>query len=211
MGQRNSKKEEKPMGTASMTTGQFREFAGAVLRSLPDDLDPTTVQGWIENQDSLRKALREALMPDDGKPADNTYPLSVDYGRSVENGVKAGCYDVVNSDITSRNFTTNRKGTAEVAVELVHFNRYVSTNEALRELNRMGYRPAELHELLAFGEKYPEVQREFPVVALGSVWHGRDGCRYVPYLDWFGSERYLDLFWIEFDWYEVCRFAAVRK
>jgi len=34
-----------------------------VLRSLPDDLDPTTAQGWIENQEALHKALREALVP----------------------------------------------------------------------------------------------------------------------------------------------------
>ncbi|MBI4123031.1 MAG: hypothetical protein HY458_01550 [Parcubacteria group bacterium] len=46
-----------------MTTGQFREFAGAVLRSLPDDLDPTTAQGWIENQESLRRILHESLVP----------------------------------------------------------------------------------------------------------------------------------------------------
>jgi len=198
------------MGTASMTTGQFREFAGAVLRSLPDDLDPTTAQGWIENQENLRKILREALMPD-GKPAGNTYPLSVDYGRTVEDGVKAGRYDWVNSDITSRNFPTQRKGTAEVAVVLINFNRYVSTDEALRELDRMGYRPAELHELLALGEKYPEVQLNFPIVALGSVWHGRLGCRFVPYLGRVGSKRTLSLGWVGDGWSEVCRFAAVRK
>jgi hypothetical protein len=147
----------------------------------------------------------------DGKPAGNTYPLSVDYGRSVEDGVKTGRYDWVNSGITSRNFPTKRKGTAEVAVELVHFNRYISTDEALRELDRMGYRPAELHELLAFGEKYPEVQREFPVVALGSVWRDWNGDRDVPCLYGDGSTRRLGLGWVERGWDGVYRFAVVRK
>ena len=56
------------MGTAStMSTGQFREFAGAVLRSLPDDLDSTVAQEWIENQDSLRKVLRGVLVPEMSK------------------------------------------------------------------------------------------------------------------------------------------------
>ena len=204
-----------------MTTGQFREFAGAVLRSLPDDFDPTTAQGWIENQESLARVLRETLLPD-GKPAGlpaeastqagNIYHLSVDYGRSVEDGVRAGRYDWATSDdINSRNFPTKRKGTAEVEVELVHFNRGISTDEALGELDRMGYRPAEVHELLAFGEKYPKVQREFPIVALGSVWQDRNGDRSVPCLGRDGSERGLSLDWVEDDWYEVYRFAAVRK
>jgi hypothetical protein len=145
------------------------------------------------------------------KPSDNIYPLSVDYGRSVEDGVKAGRYDWVNSDITSLNFPTKRKGRAEVVMELVHFNRYISNDGALRELDRMGYRPAELHELLAFGEKYFEVQLEFPVVALGFVWRGRGGGRFVPYLFRDGSKRYLYLGWIGDGWDEIYRFAAVRK
>jgi len=197
-------------GTASQVTGSYVEFQAAVLQALPRDIDSDVALGWTQNGESLARVLREALTPDN-KPAGNTYPLSVDYERSVEKGVKAGRYDWANSDITARNFPTERNGTAEVAVELVHFNRHVSTDEAFRELDRMGFRPAELHELLAFGEKHPEVQREFPVVALGSVWQFRYGSRFVPYLSGGDSERGLYLGWIGFDWFEVCRFAAVRK
>ena len=148
-----------------------------------------------------------------GKPASSTYPLSVDYGRSVEKGVKAGRYDWVNClfDIASRNFSTERKGTAEIVVELIHFNRNISIDKAFSQLDRMGFRPAEIHELLAFGEKYPKVQRKFPVVALGSVWQYQFGNRRVPYLHGSGSERGLYLYWIEYGRLEVDRFAAVRK
>jgi hypothetical protein len=197
-------------GTASQVTGSYVEFQAAVLRALPRDVNPDVALGWTQNGESLARVLREALTPD-GKPAGNSYPLSVDYGRSVEDGVKAGRYDWANSNITSRNFPTKWKGTAEVTVGLAHFNRYVSTDETLRELDKIGMRPAELHEFLAFGEKYPEVQREFPIVALGSVWQGRLGIRRVPYLRRDGSMRGLDLYWIVHDWSEVCRFAAVRK
>ncbi|HEY4476338.1 MAG TPA: hypothetical protein VI954_02465, partial [Candidatus Paceibacterota bacterium] len=97
-------------------------------------------------------------------------------------------------------------------VELVQFNRYISTDEALRELDKVGMRPAELHELLAFGEKYPDVQREFPIVALGSVWDDQIGYRcFVPYLHGNGLGRRLFLNWVEGDWREFYRFAAVRK
>jgi len=141
----------------------------------------------------------------------NAYLLFVDYGKSVEDGVKAGRYNWSNPNITSKNFPTKRKGTAVVEVELVHFNRYIWTAEILHKLDKMGCRPAELHELLAFGEKHPEAQQEFPVIALGSVWRDRNGHRNVPYLYEFGSKRLLGLDWIEEAWIRICRFAAVRK
>lgn len=46
-----------------MSKGQFAEFAAAVLRSLPWDLDVPMAQGWIENRAALTKVLREALVP----------------------------------------------------------------------------------------------------------------------------------------------------
>ena len=161
--------------------------------------------------DYASRGLQDIIEGKYGKAACNTYPLSVDYGRSVEDGVRAGRYDWANSDITSCNFLTKRKGMAEISVEIINFARYISTDGVLRELDRMGYRPAELHELLAFGEKYPDVQREFPIVALGSVWRHRYGDRGVPYLRRHGSGRPLNLHWVEDGWREFCRFAAVRK
>ena len=197
-------------GTTSQVTGSYVEFQTAVLRALPRDIDSDVALGWTKNGESLARILREALTPN-GKPAGNTYPLFVNYDLSVEDIVKLGRYDWANSDITAKNFPTTRAGKAEVAVELIHFNCYVSTKNALSKLNRMGYRPAELHELLFFGEKYPNVQREFPIVALGSVWQFRYGNRLVPYLYGNGSERNLCLNWVGGDWSEIYRFAAVRK
>ena len=137
--------------------------------------------------------------------------ISANYGMSVEDAVALGRYDWANSDIASKNFSTKRTGKANLTIELPHFNRTISTEGALRELDRMGMRSAELHELLAFGEKYPDVQREFPIVALGSVWRSRDGGRHVPCLSGGGSGRSLRLRWIVSGWNDVYRFAAVRK
>jgi len=197
-------------GTTSQVNGSYVEFQAAVLRALPRDIDSDVALSWTKNGELLARILREALTPN-GKPAGNTYPLSVDYDLSVENAVKLGQYNWTNGDITGKNFPTTRTGKVEVVVELIRFNCAISTKDAQRELDQRGYRPAELHELLAFGEKYPELQRQFPIVALGSVWRGRRGYRYVPCLDGDGSERSLDLDWIGGDWYEVYRFAAVRK
>ncbi|KKU94875.1 MAG: hypothetical protein UY24_C0007G0001 [Parcubacteria group bacterium GW2011_GWA1_48_11b] len=204
-----------------MTTGQFREFAGAVLRSLPDDLDPTTAQGWIENQESLARVLRETLLPD-GKPAGlpaeasaqagNIYLLSVDYGRSVEDGVRAGRYDWANSDINSRNFPTERKGVAEVVVELIHYNKTMTSEQVLADFKERGLKPAPLEVGLALGIEKPNLQREFPIVLLGSGWRSGDGRRFVPCLSGWGNDgRGLGLGCFESDWSEFYRFLAVRE
>ena len=145
------------------------------------------------------------------RKATNVFSVFVDYGRSVADLVAAGKYDWKSDNVNDKNFTASRLGADTVDVQLVHFNRIVSTEEALKELDNQGLRAIDLHELLSIGAKYPNLQREFPIVALGSVWQDRYGPRYVPYLDGLGSERDLHLSWVGDDWSELCRFAAVRK
>jgi hypothetical protein len=65
-----------------METDQFAELMSAVARSLPRDMDTTTVQGWITNQDALAKVLRDALIPFEEKP-DETPRMTVG-GRTYE-------------------------------------------------------------------------------------------------------------------------------
>lgn len=140
-----------------------------------------------------------------------SYPVAINYDRSVEDGVKAGNYDWKNDDITSKNFLSQKSGTKEAMVELFHYGKDMSTDKVLADLDKQGYRPTTLKELLALGEKHPDLQREFPIIGLGSVWQYSNGYRYCPYLYWDGSERYLDLYWVGNRWYDCCRFAAVRK
>ena len=187
-----------------METNQFAEFVSAVVKQLPRDISPTAAQGWIQNQEALANALRKALAP--------AYRLVVDYAQSLAQMIAAGRYDYANSDITSGNFpTTANDGKQEVVVELAHFGRDMESDAVLKKFEARGLRAATLPELLAFGATYPEKQREFPIVALGSVWQGRGGGRDVPCLDGGGSGRELDLDWDGHRWFGSCRFAAVRK
>lgn len=139
------------------------------------------------------------------------YTILVDYAVSIEEMVRLGKYDWANSDITTGHFPTKRVGKAEMEVELIHFNRSISSEEALKEMDKMGYRAAEAHELLAFGAKYPDVQREFPIVALGSVWRRLRGYRRVVCLGRGDTGRGANLIWFEGGWYGIWRFVAVRK
>ena len=157
-----------------------------------------------------------ALIVQAGKPieklAENCYKVLVDYGQTLQQMIANGKYDYANSDINSTNFPTTGNGKQEVVVELVHFGRDMESSAVLKEFESRGLRAATLPELLAFGAIYPEKQREFPIVVLGSVWQDRDGSRYVPCLFRCGSKRRLGLGWGDGRWDDhFCRFAAIRK
>ena len=138
------------------------------------------------------------------------FTLAVNYGEPVEALAARGKYDRENGNIISTNFPTKQKGAAKVAVELVNFNRSIPTKEAFVELDEREFRPAELHELLALGIEQPDLQRQFPIVAIGSCWRDLDGRRRVPCLHGDGNGRDLDLFHSEGAWNERYRFLAVR-
>src|SRR3989344_3384599 len=99
-----------------------------------------------------------------------TYPVVIDYGKTIEEMVATGHYDWSNSDISSGNFPVSGNGTANANLELVHLNKDASSEGGVAYLESLGMRPATIAELLVFGATYPEVQREFPVIALGSSW-----------------------------------------
>ncbi len=156
-----------PSEVPAEVPGYFVRLVGAVICQLPRDIDPATAKKWIDAQGELKWVLREALLG--GKEID-TYPLIVDYGMSLEQMVKNGRYNWSHENITSKKFPTRRTGKAEIVIKLVRLNLSVHTSTAIEELNKeKGFRLAEPCELLAFGEKYPYVQRKFPVVALGFV------------------------------------------
>jgi hypothetical protein len=161
-----------------------------------------------ENGDGLADKIVDLLA--DSRKTVNGYPVTVDYRQSLKAMIQVGRYDWVNSDITEKHFPIT-PGPKDVSIELVHFDRVMSSDDVLAELDCRGLRPATLAELLAFGAKYPEKQREFPVVALASVWRCSGGFRRVPFLWSDAGERSLGLGWLAFWWSALCRFAAVRK
>ena len=141
----------------------------------------------------------------------STYPVTVDYSRSMEQMVAAGEYNTKNDNITQEHFPLQGSDQIEVELHLVHLNRDASTDSVLAELDRRGLRPAILAELLAFGAKHPNFQKEFPIIALGSVWQNWGGYRSVACLGSWGGARSRSLGWVAGGWSGCCRFLAVRK
>lgn len=139
-----------------------------------------------------------------------TFKVLVDYTKSLKQMIKAGKYDWVNNDITNDHFHITGSGQKEVEITLFHFNRGISSDGAIAEMEKAGYRPAFVEELSALGAAEKELQKQFPINALGSVWRCPCGGR-VPSLHWRGAERRLGLSWFEGGWAEHWRFSAVRN
>ncbi len=165
------------------------------------DIAEAVVRGTVPAREELRKFLGLLGV---------FFQLIVDYTMSLSDMVSAGQYDWVNPEITEANFPKTRTGSISLNAELLHFNRTISSENALKEMEKLGFRPATIEELLAFGAKYPELQRQFPIVALGSSCV-LGGDRRVPCLDEVGSGRDLDLYWFEDVWYGRYRFLVVRN
>ncbi len=110
------------------------------------------------------------------KPGD-VYPVSVNYDLPFVEAVEAGKYQAVHACITSHNFPSTRHGQAQLEIILVRYHSRMTSEGVLSELDKEGLRPAELPEFLAFGAEYPEVQRQFSIIGLGSVWTDRKGYR----------------------------------
>ena len=132
----------------------------------------------------------------------------------TKQAIADGKYDWKNSDITTKNFPVSPEmigKKSDISAKLFYFNRDISSDDAISEMDKAGYRPATLMELLVLGFLFPELQRQFPIVALGSVWRNANVNRYVPCLSAGNSRRGLNLGWLDSNWDACCRFLGVRK
>lgn len=147
--------------------------------------------------------------------AGDTYPVVVDYSKSFAEMVEDGKYDSRDEyGVTGKHFPMTGSGKAKIALHLVHLN-YLATSsgEVIAEMDKRGLRSATLPELLAFGAKYPDMQRQFPIAILGpALWmYPFSGDRYIAELNEYNGRRDLSLSVYGLDWCYRYRFLAVSK
>ena len=141
------------------------------------------------------------------------FDFTVDYTRTVAEMVQAGKYDRSSNIITSEHYPIpkNKVGKKEnIFAKMFCYNRFMSSKDAIREMKKEGFRPATAHEAMAFSEKNPDLQRQYPIIALGSIW--RDNYSHnILFLDGNICERKL-IFgdWGGGKWAGYCRFLGVR-
>jgi len=136
-----------------------------------------------------------------------TWIVTVDRRQTFTQMIEAGAYDHVNSYITEASFPVDRGDVATQELILVHLGRVSSTDEVRHELDSMGVRSGRIEELLALGATYPELQRQFPIVALGAI---ESSYRRRPFLWGSPRVRHLDLRFDEKIWGGNIRFLTLR-
>src|SRR5574344_1916264 len=98
------------------------------------------------------------------------FTVTVDETVSVEDAVKTGEFDWSNNDINSTNFpklTNGQKSDKEIT--LFHFNKMLSSEAVIAEMDKTGYKPANIWDLIGLAVEEPDLQRKYPIVSLGSV------------------------------------------
>lgn len=144
----------------------------------------------------------------------NVFSVVVNYSKSCREMIAAGNYVHVDRQINSGNFPISGSGSQEVVLQLVSYKRDLKTANILEDLAAKGLEVAKIEHLLAFGAKYPNVQRRYGIYALGSIWDSGGG-EQVPYLGMAGMEynkkRRLGLSGnIKFGWNSRgCRFLVI--
>lgn len=190
--------------SANYTVGQLNAVVKLLKKQGGEEGVDRFLRGELVVSELARPELKE----------DGLFRLTVDYTQSLEQMVAAGRYDWVNSDITAKRFPIVGEGIVEFDARYFHFNRSISSENAVKEIESADtanpWMPAEIEHTLSHGKTFPDEQRKFPIVGLGSVAKVR-GYRGVPCLSKGGSRRRLFLDW----WYDVWdpgyRFLAVRK
>lgn len=189
---------------AKATASQVREFLDGILQCV---VDRDHFQRHIESGrvfELLRAdpdlidevAFRAALDPKLGE--DRDFSVEVDFSIPLLKQISRGRYAVVSDLVNARNYPPSDSGLTGVRpcrMRLFRLRRKMTEKKVLADLARKGARPARLEELLAFGVKYPDFQRRFPVVGLGSKWFDGDGRASVPVLGMAFAGRSLDLCW----------------
>jgi len=161
-----------------------------------------TAQASVENNGGLIYKLDPRILL-----------LHNDYGIDDEVMKQYGGYAYICRNATSENFPAKRTGVTEVISRLINFNCDILYEDVLKII-RTKYRALEFFELLSLGIKYADIQSEFPVVALGSIWYpsGANNPRdfgFAAYLGGKETTRRLDLIDLRKGFDERFRIAVI--
>ncbi len=143
-----------------------------------------------------------------------TYRVTVPHkGRkTIHELLLAGNYGSWIPDLSDEHFPQHRTSDAEVVLELVVFSSecMISNTDAQSEIEKRGLRSAKIEELLAFGTAYPDEQRKYPIIALGSV-SSIHGYPCIPFLAADRTVRFVGILAWDDEWSRAMRFLAVHE
>lgn len=171
-----------------MNTQQILDFFAKLTAKISQD------SSLIEKIEALIKSVTIFVIPD----------------LTLAQRISSGNYDWKNDNIIEENFPHDANTVGEWEYRLIHPNKDISSEDAKALCESDGWQAAKLEHLLAFAEEFPEEQKKYSIVELGSVCE-LGNFRYVAAL-WYGVvKRGLGLYSRGGGWSSRCRFLSVRK
>jgi hypothetical protein len=163
----------------------------------------------IETDEDIRREIAHILMH---KPLVSSRLIAVSRDLSLADLIAAGKYDSVDDMITGEHFPITNHGPATINLVLISFPHDRTPMDVLRTIDSLGYRPANIEELLAFGalRQWDSLSAN-RIVALGSQWIDGTYDRRVVTIDIVGSRRVLRTATASWSFGRECLFAVVKK
>ncbi len=135
--------------------------------------------------------------------------LEINYDINLEKLVDDGKYDFIHQNVFALK-NNNKKGKKKQEILTVCFNRSTSSRVVVEEFKKMKVLPADLEDLVFYTSHYPEVQINYPVIALGSNFDYKKN-RFVSQAGFDEScGRFLSMTWSGHRWNKEKRFLAVK-
>jgi len=113
-------------------------------------------------------------------------PITVDYGLSLEKILEMGKYDkdcFPAPSFPAEAYVPKLKGAGQIQMDLIHPMLLPDSVEGAElRFSTMGYRSATIPEVGALGAAFPEIQRAYRILGLGSFLQMPGGVRLYPQL-----------------------------
>lgn len=178
-------------------TRQFREFAGEVVRQLPNDLGGIVTQYWISHGDKLRQVLREALEKGVHPAVASglvkeavTVNASINYDLPVSS--KAERFSDPRHDLSISQLneaTPPMAGPQDREATFLSFGREMGLEGVLARMGKLGYRPGVATELLdvVLPGKWPAELSGGLAIAIGDCIKSESEVQFL-YVTGFGTQ-----------------------
>jgi hypothetical protein len=180
-----------------LSDSQFGQLMREATRA--GEIDFSTTMSALQVIQSKTEKTKETKVKQSNNLIIASYELEIDYNLSlkevIENNYREGQFA---ANITDENFPTQDSGKKTLTFKLIHQDIGMSSEDIIAYINSKNLRPANALENVQFGIKYPDLQKEFIIFALGQIWKGFTDNYYAVALTHVDMERCLDLRWIRF-------------
>lgn len=140
------------------------------------------------------------------------FSLPIDENKSLQDLINEGKYNLIGNDIELMKLEKTEKKVVELKIfDLKQLKPKDSSSEMIcLSMEKNGFRASNFLELLHLGYLYPDIQRKFPIVALGSVWVASRGRIGVPYLAIRDYQRLLSINFFNYSWRPQYKFLGTK-